>query len=158
MRRFALYLLSALAIPTLGLAAVTKLPAEQRKVLQDATRFQAINSTKALPRAIVALCADHDGKLADPGQKWQVTDVVMERGLPSKRLVWAAVSGEYYVVHYEGGGIGHSYHVLVVTLPEGANKPAVIWHGTGSGPLKDYAEFLAALKSGKLDDTLDYSR
>jgi hypothetical protein len=34
-------------------------------------------------------------------------------------------------------------------------KPKVIWR-TVEGPLKDYAAFLDALRSEKLDDRLDY--
>lgn len=149
------YLLFAVAIQSLCYADVTKLPAEDRKVLQDSSRFHEVHSTGDLPAAIVALCAD-DGRLAEPGQKWNATDAITDPTLPGKRLIWAAVDGEYYVVHYEGGGIAHTFHVLVATLTKNNTKPKVIWRGVG-GPLKDYAAFLIALRNGKLDDRLDYA-
>jgi hypothetical protein len=148
-------LLFAVAIPSFCSADVTKLSAEDRRVLQDSLRFHEVHSTGDLPSAIVALCAD-DGRLAEPGQKWNATDVITDPTLPGKRLIWAAVGGEYYVVHYERGGIAHTFHVLVATLTKNNAKPKVIWRGVG-GPLKDYAAFLIALRNGKLDDRLDYA-
>jgi hypothetical protein len=149
------YLLFAVAIQSWCCGDVTKLPAEDRRALQDSSRFHEVHSTGDLPAAIVALCAD-DGRLAEPGQKWNATDAITDPTLPGKRLIWAAVDGEYYVVHYERGGIAHTFHVLVATLTKNNTKPKVIWPGVG-GPLKDYAAFLIALRNGKLDDRLDYA-
>ncbi len=149
------YLLFAVAIQSWCCGDVTKLPAEDRRALQNSSRFHEVHSTGDLPAAIVALCAD-DGRLAGPGQKWNATDAITDPTLPGKRLIWAAVDGEYYVVHYERGGIAHTFHVLVATLTKNNAKPKVIWRGLG-GPLKDYAAFLIALRNGKLDDRLDYA-
>src|SRR6516162_677942 len=123
MKFFGICLLLTLAIENVCLAEVTKLPAEDRKVLEDSSRFREIRATTNLPPAIVALCADFNGRLAEPGQKWEATDVISDRPLPRKRLIWAAVADEYYVVHYERGGIGHSFHFLVATLAKGEQKP-----------------------------------
>jgi hypothetical protein len=144
------------AIHGLCYADVTKLPAEDRSVLLDSARFHEVHATSNLPAAIVALCTNGNGKLAEPGQKWQATDVIMEPGLPGKRLIWAAIGGEYYVVHYERGGIAHSFHVLVATLTKGDARPKVVWRAV-EGPFEDYAAFLEALRGGKLDDRLDYA-
>jgi len=149
------YLLFAVAIQSWCCGDVTKLPAEDRRALQDSSRFHEVHSTGDLPAAIVALCAD-DGRLAEPGQKWHATDAITDPTLPGKRLIWAAVDGEYYVVHYERGGIAHTFHVLVARLAKNDAKPKVIWRGVG-GPIKDYAAFLIALRNGKLDDRLDYA-
>jgi hypothetical protein len=155
MNRIALYLLFAVAIQILCYADVTKLSSEDGRALQDSSRFHEVHSTKDLPPAVVALCADDKGRLADPGQNWNPTDAITDPTLPWKRLIWAAIGGEYYVVHYERGGIDHSFHVLVAKLPKGDGKPNVSWRSLG-GPFKDYVTFLDALRSGKLDDRLDY--
>lgn len=156
MKHISVYLLFTTAIQGLCCADVTKLSSEDRRVLQDSSRFHEVHSTNDLPPAIVALCTGDNGRLADPGQKWNATDVITDRTLAGKRLIWAAVDGEYYVVHYERGGIAHTFHVLVARLAKNDAKPKVVWHAVG-GPLKDYAAFLDALRSGKLDDRLDYS-
>ncbi len=156
MKRIGFCFLLAIVTSSFCSAEVTKLPAAQRKILEDSSRFHEIPATTNLPPAIVALCADDSGRLAEPGQKWEATDVITNASLPRKRLIWAAVSGEYYVVHYERGGRGHSFHVLVATLAKGEPKPKIVWRGVG-GQLKDYTAFLGALRSGKLDDALDYA-
>ena len=155
MNGIAPYLLFAAAIQGLCYADVTKLSSEDRRTLEDSSRFHEVHSTKDLPPAVVAPCVDDKGNLADPGQNWNATDAITDPTLPGKRLIWAAVGGEYYVVHYERGGIAHTFHVLVAKLAKNKAKPKVIWQGIGR-PLKDYAAFLDALRSGKLDDRLDY--
>jgi hypothetical protein len=101
-------------------------------------------------------CARTTKERLQSRQKWQPTDFITDDKLPSKRLIWAATDGERYVVHYERGGRGHSFHVLVATLTTEDTNPKVVWRGVGIH-LKDYSAFLAALQSGKLDDTLDYA-
>jgi hypothetical protein len=156
MKQLTLCLLTA-AIQSFCFADVTRLSAEDRKALLDSSRFHEVHSTTDLPRAVVALCVDDNGKLADPGENWNATDVVTDPTLPRKRLIWAAVGGDYYVVHYERGGIAHSFHILVAKLPKGDAKPKVTWSAVG-GSLKDYTEFLDALRNGKLDDRLEYGQ
>jgi hypothetical protein len=157
MKRIALYLTFVIAIQSPCYAEITKLSGQDRKTLQDSTRFHEIHSTKNLPPSVVALCADDKGKLGDPGQNWNATDAVTDPTLPWKRLIWAAVSGEYYVVNYERGGIDHSFHILVAKLSKNDAKPTVVWRALGH-PFKDYAAFLEALRAGKLDDRLNYPR
>ena len=119
-------------------------------------RFHEAHSTSDLPPPIVALCVGNNGKMADPGQRWNATDSIVDPSLPGKRLIWAAVGGEYYVVHYERGGIAHTFHVVIVKLSKVEGKPKVIWSAIG-GPFKDYATFVDALRSRKLDDRLYYA-
>jgi hypothetical protein len=152
MKHLVLCLLCAIGTQSLCCAEVTKLSADDRKALQDSSRFREIRSTRDLPGAIVALCGNN---VAEPGQNWNATDVVSDPNLPGKRLIWAAIGGEYYVMHYERGGIAHTYHILVAKLVKGDAKPTVVWQAMG-GPFKDYGAFLQALRSGKLDDRLDW--
>lgn len=95
--------------------------------LGASSRFQEVHSTRDLLPAILALCVDHKGRLADPGQNWNATDAITDPTLPWKRLVWAAVGSDYYVVHYERGGIDHSFHILVAKLTKNDGKPTVVW-------------------------------
>src|SRR5690348_9701135 len=101
MKLCAICFLLTLAIQIRCGADVTRLPFEHRRVLEDSSRFRQILATTNLPPAILALCADAAGRLADPGGKWEATDVISDPSLPRKRLIWAAAAGEYYVVHYE---------------------------------------------------------
>lgn len=154
-RRLSLWLLFAAAIQSLCFVNVTKLPAEDRNVLLDGSRFHEVHSNKDLPSTVVALCVDDKGKLADPGQNWNATDAITDPTLPWKRLIWADVGSDCYVVHYERGGIDHSFHILVAKLTKNDAKPKVTCHAVGH-QFKDYPTFLDALRTGKLDDHLDY--
>jgi len=147
--------LFATVIQDLSLADASKLSSEDRKALLDSSRFHEVHSTKDLPPVVVALCADDSGKLAEPGQNWNATDVVTDPTLPWKRLIWATIGGDYYVVHYERGGIGHSFHILVATVAKGDARAKVVWRAVGH-QLKDYTAFLDALRTGKLDDRANY--
>ena len=137
-------------------ADITKLPTERRNALQDVSHFREAHAVTNLPPLVLALCADSNGRLAGPGQTWQATDVITNDKLPRERLIWAATDGEYWVVHYERGGRGHSYYVVVVQLRRGDTKPSFVWRGVGER-LKDFPTFLAAVQSNKLDDTLEYA-
>src|SRR5947207_13171611 len=132
--------LLTMVIQSCCFAAVTEQPAAHRKILEDSSRFREVMATTNLPPAIVALCADDSGRLAEPGQKWEATDVITNPSLPRTRLVWAATDDEHYVVHYERGGRAHNFHVLVATLPKGQLKPKVVWRGVGNR-LINYSAF-----------------
>jgi hypothetical protein len=154
MKPIGVYLLFATVVQSLCWADVTKLAPEDRRVLENTSRFHEVHSTSDLPSAVVALCGGD--KIAEPGQKWNATDAITDPSLPGKRLIWAAVGGDYYVVHYERGGIAHTFHILVAKITKGEAKPKAIWRAIG-GPFKGYAPFLDALRSGKPDDRLNYA-
>jgi hypothetical protein len=156
MTRFAFSLLATLGFQVFCHADVTKLPADDKKVLQDVSRFRELHAATNLPSAIFTLCADDNGRLAEPGKKWEATDVITDDKLPTKRLIWAVSDGEYYIVHYERGGIAHSFHVLIAKLKAGAGKPSFVWRGVG-GKLRDFRGFLDALAANKMDDKQDYT-
>jgi hypothetical protein len=155
MTRLIRYVLAIIMIQSNCFAEVTKLPAADQKALHDISRFRALHSVTNLPPAIVALCADYHGRLAEPGKKWDVTDVITDDKLPTKRLIWAFTNDDYYVVHYEQGGIGHSFHVLVVKWENGNNKLGFVWRGYCLKNLKDFRAFLDAIDNNGLDDKLE---
>jgi hypothetical protein len=157
MKHINICMLFAFAVQSLCLADVTKLSAEDRNALQQSSRFHEVHSTSDLPVAVVALCTNGVGKLAQPGENWNATDSITDPTLPAKRLIWAATGGEYYVVHFERGGIAHTYHILVAKLASNGSQPKVVWRAVG-GPFKDYAAFVEALRGGKLDDRLSGSK
>jgi len=91
MKHISVYLLFALAIPSFCFVDVAKLSTDNRKILQDASRFEEVHSTRNLPPGIAALCTGENGKMADPGQKWNATDLIIDPTPPGKRLIWAGV-------------------------------------------------------------------
>ena len=152
MKHVTLCAVFAVAVQSLCWADVTKLSTDDLKILLNSSRFHEVNSTTDLPLQIVALCGDN---LTEPGGNWNATDAISDPTLPGKRLIWAAIGGDYYVVHYERGGIAHTFQVLVAKVAKNEAKPKVVWNGMG-GPFQDYAGFLQALRSGKVDDRIDW--
>lgn len=142
----------------ISLADVTKLAAGDRQQLLKASDAPLVTKMREIPEEVVKACAAASSgggfELADAGQPFQVTDVITNEKLPGKRLDWAARIPGYMIVHYETGGIAHSYHVMVVALDSG-KKAHVVWAALAK-PLKSYAEFRAALIAGKLDDSFPY--
>jgi hypothetical protein len=154
MTRLLLCLLAALVVGGVCWADTTTLPADAQKTLRDASRFHEVHAATNLPPEVFALCADGSGRLAEPGQKWEATDAITDPKLPTKRLIWAFTDGDFYVVHYERGGRGHSFHILVARIKE----PKLAWYGAGIvSQFKDYSAFLEAWQAGKLKDGSDYA-
>ena len=156
MKLLATLLVAITAAQAICCADVTKLRPEDRKVLEDASRLREVHATTNLPPQVLSFCADGNGRIAEPGQKWQVTDVILHDTLPRKRLIWGAVGGGLYVVHYESGGMAHGYHVLVARFKQDDKKAEVVWHAVGK-QLKDYSALLDAIKRNTLRDELDYA-
>jgi hypothetical protein len=129
-------------------------PLGSRRIRRSDFRF--LKGIFVRRRALSTFVAWTGNRLGGTGQKWNATDAITDPIFPGKRIIWAAVGGVYYVVHYERGGIAHTFHVLVAKLTKGDAKPKVVWRAV-RGPLKDYSAFLDALRSGKLDDRLDYA-
>jgi hypothetical protein len=151
-----------LLVPTVDcFGKVTRLDPGERKNIEHPATVTMRRSLRDLPRPVISACAlisaDRHFRLAEPGRPFQVTDALGpgDEDLPRRRLIWAAEVPGYYVVHYESGGIAHSYHLLLVAIDESRKKARVTWAAAAVW-LSDYADFVRALKNGKLDDTLDY--
>jgi hypothetical protein len=150
MNRFILSLFILLALPVFALADTAKFSPEQQKIFEDASRFREIHASSNLPPAVVTLCADGNGRFAEPGRAWNVGDAIIDDTLPASRLIWGATDGDYYVVHFERGGIGHSFQILIVNAKPDSAKPVVILHSYSVHPLKNYKAFIQAMQAGKL--------
>src|SRR5262249_31772770 len=83
--------------------------AEKRHILDGP--FVVIDKTQAMPaevkQAFASMTAAHQFALANPGQRFQDTDVIDKKELPSRRLVFAGVRGGTWFIHYEKGGRGN---------------------------------------------------
>jgi hypothetical protein len=132
--------------------------AEKKRVLDD--EFTVVRSTEEIPhelkQAFAAATGQQQFALANPGQKYQVTDVIDEPGLPVRRLLFAGESRKSWFIHYESGGIGHSYAVLVFGK---AQKGGVqfFWGGAGSEGAKDLEDLRNKIAAGDFRDNLVYT-
>ena len=94
-------------------------------------------------------------KMANPGEEYQSTDIVVRTGLPVRRLLFAGKSDEKIFVLYEEGGIGHSYHIAVFDLdPKG--KVKFLWIGAGGHGASDLTQLRAMIAAGEFADDQPY--
>jgi hypothetical protein len=106
--------------------------AELPKLVQDALKANFSSPTQ----------------MADPGQEWQATDVVMNPNLPTRRLISAGCSSDHCLIHYEQGGFAHFYRVLLISVSKTAAK--IEWTGMSGGPTTNVAEVQAQVVAGKI--------
>ena len=81
--------------------------------------FEILTSVNRLPTpvrsAFATLSRQSSFEMADPGQNFQATDLITKKGLPWRRLIFAGISTGKCFLHYERGGRGRSYYVVVFT-------------------------------------------
>lgn len=120
--------------PPLGTAPQVQFPSENltptaAKQFLDGS-FSLINDVRNLPIPVLRAFTEQGGSrllITNPGKDFRVTDVIYDPTLPSKRLIFAGVSGDKCFVHYEQGGIGHSYVLAFFKVTSTDMKP--IWQG-----------------------------
>ncbi|HLJ88365.1 MAG TPA: hypothetical protein VKZ53_16210 [Candidatus Angelobacter sp.] len=122
-------------------------------------QFTIVTSTQALPepiqQAFAVITREPRFLLADPGQRYQVTDVILDPGLPFRRLVFAGVSGGKWFLHYEQGGIGHSYKVVVLSL-QSEGQVEFLWGGLGFDQAKNLEDLRRLIAGNQFSDDTAY--
>ena len=69
--------------------------------------------------------------LANPHEKYQVADVILNPNLTRRRLVFAGGDHDRWFVHYERGGRGVTCFIALFVI--GSDGQAhVVWSGSGS--------------------------
>lgn len=137
-----------------AVAAVDHLPADVRTALEQKESFKPFSSVSVIPESARASFAratrDKSFAMAEPGAKWQVTDVILEPNLPWRRLQAGVASTNFLVVFYEHGRRGHSYHVCVFRLSAGDSQLA--WHAIRAKEVLNLDDLNVAIRSGTADD------
>jgi hypothetical protein len=133
-------------------------PPEKEHILDGS--FTDVTKTEAMPatvkEAFAKITAEPSFALANPRQKFQVTDVVVHRGLPRRRLIFAGVRGDEWFVHYELGGFAHSYCVLLFKV-DPQNQFQFVWGGAGFQGAKNLDQLRKMVVAGQfLDDMQNY--
>ena len=72
--------------------------------------------------------------MADPGEKFEATDMISDLTLPTRRLIFAGVAQDRAFVHYEQGGIAHEYLIDLFRL-DSSEAASGLWRGY-CGPQK----------------------
>lgn len=102
-------------------------------------------------QAFTVITGEQTFALANPGQKYQVTDVIHEPGLPFRRLLFAGAKDNEWFIHYEHGGIGHGYSVVVFTI-DSQNRLHFLWGGAGCEGAKELEDLRKMIATGRFSD------
>lgn len=130
--------------PQIPRLAVPKNEIEREHLLDG--QFKVVSKTEGIPanvkQAFSKVTRQTSFVMANPGQAFQVTDEGSYRKLPWRRLVFAGVEGGDWFLHYERGGLAHSYYV--VALKEDSHGDARFVWGCG---VRESAETLDQLRT-----------
>lgn len=152
------------------LAACIELPSqsESKSSLSKADRdsifegnFTIVKDTDGIPvnikQSFAEVTREPSFALANPGQEYQATDVVnsMKPRLPWRRLIFAGRSGDKWFIHYEKGGIGH-YYAIVLLSAKGGNRPQLLWGGVGFSGAQNLAKLRALVLADRFSERYSY--
>ncbi|MBI3477763.1 MAG: hypothetical protein HY010_18675 [Acidobacteria bacterium] len=133
-------------------------PADKQHILDGL--FTVVTKTADMPASVKEAFAQITGQpafaLANPGQKFQVADVIIDASLPHRRLVFAGVRGDEWFVHYEVGGIGHGYCLLLFKV-DTKNNMQFLWGGAGSRSAESLDQLRNMVATGQFQDDLQYT-
>ena len=130
---------------------VNVLPGDLLSALRSANGFQVrhtIADISPLVRDAFAKATHQEFSMAEPGGKWQSTDVIIEPGLPWRRLTAVAASAKFCLVFYERGGIGKSNIVAVFRLSSRGAEP--VWLAYLDDPVADPAGLAVAIDEKRI--------
>ena len=140
-------------------ASITNLLSESKEYILREDAFSGISSVKEIPAPVLMkwaeIAKDSNLKIANPGEKFQVTDVIYEEGLPFRRLIFGGISKDYCLIHYERGGRAHSYKVILFKLS--AKGADFLWGGILFKRIRDLSELRELIRANALDDSMPYS-
>jgi hypothetical protein len=112
--------------------------------------FTIVTEVRALPSSVLQTFTEKGGSrllMANPGQKFEVTDVILDATVPRERLIFAGVAGDRTFVHYEKGGYVHSY-ILEIFGPTSTGKVGPLYGGYSDAPATNFQDLRSLLIHG----------
>lgn len=166
-----LLLVATVFIPAIGYPAalhpsISQANKENQIVLSPSERehvfdgeYKTVLNVDQLPQqvkiAFAALAKQAEFEMANPGDDFQLTDVITQKGLLRRRLIFAEISPHKCIVHYEQGGRAHTYYVVVFSI-DAAQAARFVWGGAMWPAAKNLTQLRSAIKSGIIKDDLPY--
>jgi hypothetical protein len=122
----------------------------RRRILSE--KYTILTRVSQIPEAVRrsfrAMTKTEGVLFAEPGEEFQVTDVIMNKDLPARRLIFAGEASGFCFIHYERGGIAHSYHLVVFRISKG--EATFDSAARCDGAFKDLIEMRRAIEANRL--------
>jgi len=113
--------------------------------------FAIVKDVRVLPVPVREALNEQGGSrlvMANPGEKFEATDYIVDSSLPQRRLIFAGVSGDRCFIHCERGGSGHSYIIAFFKVAS-AKSMEPLWSGYCDGPSPSLQDLRSKLATGK---------
>ncbi len=123
-------------------------PPERQAFL--AADYKTVRRVSELPEAFLGLYTVKGEKraaMADPGEEFQLTDVISDFSLPSRRLIFAGVAQDRAFVHYEQGGICLSF-IVEFFRTESPDTAVGVWRGRCNEPARSLDDLRRRIQRG----------
>ena len=115
-------------------------------------QFAKVATVRDLPAAVrealAALFREATLDLAEPGARFQATDVVVGPRLPARRLIAAGCSADHCLVYYERGGFAHVHQIVLFSKDDTSAR--FVFGGVAAGGLTDLEQVRDALVSDEV--------
>ncbi len=133
-------------------------PSEREHVFDG--EYKTVLNVDHLPQHVkivfAALARQAKFEMANPGDDFQLTDVITQKRLPQRRLIFAEISPHKCIVYYEKGGYAPVYYVAVFSV-DAVEAARFVWGGAMWMPAKSLTQLRSAIKSGIIKDDLAYA-
>ena len=117
-------------------------------------KYKVDHLPDSLKYAFARLAKMPEFRMANPGEKYLEGDVVIDPGLPWRRLIFAGISKDKFFIHYEKGGRAHTIYTAIFDVgPEG--KVSFLLAGPGTRAA-DLTQLRALVLSKQFADSNDY--
>jgi hypothetical protein len=151
-RLFCAAFLSAWSVVIAGqVPRAVALPGALRSHLKD-ERFGIVTSIRGLPLGVrdelQTLFGGQALDIAEPGTRFQATDMIVEPKLPIRRLVAAGCSIDHCLVYYERGGSAHTWQVALFHWTPAATR--FEWGGIAPRGLASIDDVHRAVMAGAI--------
>lgn len=111
--------------------------------------FAVETDRRAIPQKVLRQlnCLQFRGNpfIANPGEDYQRTDIIIKRASPLRQLIYLAKSQDILVMTYmKGGGWGGGKQIMFIQF----DKHGIVdlWSGFGEGPLSSKADILESIR------------
>lgn len=112
-------------------------------------KFYVVRFTSGIPQDCKKALPPNAADMAELDQEFQVTDAVFEK-LPWCRLIVAGEQPQRCFVHYECGGRGHSYNLVIAGAPN-PQGAIPVWRGYSWEPAPTVEQLRREYIAGKFE-------
>lgn len=110
------FIFSVLVVTNLILSTTSAMDETKPVEIWWQANYELLTSLKSIPKPVldeIIKKMPYDPRLADRGEKFRATDVIVDETIPCRRFVMGGRSAQFVFICYEHGGYGLHKHLAV---------------------------------------------